>query len=175
MTNQSIALFDAVKNTTGGESLKMTSLELADVTNKRHDNVKRTIETLVESGAIVQPQIEDEQSTDSMGRPRTTEVYVFAGPQGRLDSITVVAQLDPAFTAALVKRWDALETGAAQPAMATPTPATGPRLTEVSDSLIAMHSNGVISKRKAADMYRAALISKISGAFNFCGVIEALA
>lgn len=118
MTNQSIALFDAVKNTTGGESLKMTSLELADVTNKRHDNVKRTIETLVESGAIVQPQIEDEQSTDSMGRARTTEVYVFAGPQGRLDSITVVAQLDPAFTAALVKRWDALETGKAKPAMA---------------------------------------------------------
>ena len=118
MTNQSIALFDAVKNTTGGESMKMTSLELADVTNKRHDNVKRTIETLVESGAIVQPQIEDEQSTDSMGRARTTEVYVFAGPQGRLDSITVVAQLDPAFTAALVKRWDALETGKAQPAMA---------------------------------------------------------
>ena len=90
MTNQSIALFDAVKNTTGGESMKMTSLELADVTNKRHDNVKRTIETLVESGAIVQPQIEGEQSTDSMGRARTTEVYVFAGPQGRLDSITVV-------------------------------------------------------------------------------------
>lgn len=50
MTNQSIALFDAVKNTTGGESMKMTSLELADVTNKRHDNVKRTIETLVKPG-----------------------------------------------------------------------------------------------------------------------------
>ena len=62
MTNQSIALFDAVKNTTGGESMKMTSLELADVTNKRHDNVKRTIDALVSSGVIVQPQTEDEQS-----------------------------------------------------------------------------------------------------------------
>jgi phage antirepressor YoqD-like protein len=36
-------------------------------------------------------------------------VYVFTGEQGKLDSITVVAQLCPEFTAALVKRWYELE------------------------------------------------------------------
>lgn len=36
-------------------------------------------------------------------------MYVFTGEQGKLDSITVVAQLCPEFTAALVKRWYELE------------------------------------------------------------------
>ena len=33
----------------------MTSRELAELTDKRHDNVKRTIETLVEKGVIANP------------------------------------------------------------------------------------------------------------------------
>ena len=37
------------------------------------------------------------------------EVYIFKGEQGKLDSITIVAQLCPEFTAALVKRWYELE------------------------------------------------------------------
>lgn len=48
-----------------------------------------------------------------------TQVYIFSGEQGRLDSIVVVAQLSPEFTAALVKRWDELERGAA-PAIQIP-------------------------------------------------------
>src|SRR5690606_36160863 len=48
-----------------------------------------------------------------------TQVYIFSGEQGRLDSIVVVAQLSPTFTAALVKRWDELERGAA-PSMQIP-------------------------------------------------------
>ena len=87
----------------------MTSLEIAELVEKRHDNVKRTIETLVNTSVIVQPQIEDEQSTDKMGRTRTTQVYVFTGEQGKRDSIIVVAQLCPEFTARLVDRWAELE------------------------------------------------------------------
>ncbi|VXA55292.1 conserved hypothetical protein [Acinetobacter proteolyticus] len=87
----------------------MTSLEIAELVEKRHDNVKRTIEMLVNTSVIVQPQIEDEQSTDKMGRTRTTQVYVFTGEQGKRDSIIVVAQLCPEFTARLVDRWQELE------------------------------------------------------------------
>ena len=87
----------------------------AIVPEKRHDNVKRTIETLVNTSVIVQPQIEDEQSTDKMGRTRTTQVYVFTGEQGKRDSIIVVAQLCPEFTARLVGRWQELEAQVAQP------------------------------------------------------------
>ena len=87
----------------------MTSLEIAELVNSRHDSVKRTVETLVDKGVIVQPQTVDEQSTDSMGRTRITKVYRFTGEQGKRDSIVVVAQLSPEFTARLVDRWQELE------------------------------------------------------------------
>lgn len=86
----------------------MTSLEIAELVNKRHDNVKRTIENLIDLEVIARPQIEDMQNVVN-NRPYTTQVYVFKGEQGKLDSITVVAQLCPEFTAALVKRWYELE------------------------------------------------------------------
>ena len=44
----------------------MTSLEIAELVEKRHDNVKRTIEMLIVRGVITSPQIE-EKPTD--GRP----------------------------------------------------------------------------------------------------------
>lgn len=87
----------------------MSSREIAELVEKRHDNVKRTIETLAETGVIVRPQIEDEPDTDAMGRTRITKVYVFSGDQGKRDSIIVVAQLCPEFTARLVDRWAELE------------------------------------------------------------------
>ncbi|WP_157284001.1 Rha family transcriptional regulator [Pseudomonas chlororaphis] len=94
---------------TGGDAVTMTSQEIADLVGKRHDNVKRTIETLASSGVIVRPQIEDEPGVDTMGRERITQVYRFEGAQGKRDSIIVVAQLCPEFTADLVDRWQKLE------------------------------------------------------------------
>lgn len=93
----------------------MSSRQIAELVGKRHDNVKRTIETLAAQGVIVRPQIEDEQLTDARGRIRTTQVYQFTGEQGKRDSIIVVAQLCPEFTAALVDRWQALEKQLAAP------------------------------------------------------------
>lgn len=94
---------------------RMTSQQIADLVKKRHDNVKRTIELVVAAGVIVQPQIEDEHSQDTMGRPRTMQVYVFSGAQGERDSLVVVAQLSPEFTGALVDRWRELEAQASAP------------------------------------------------------------
>lgn len=84
----------------------MTSLEIAELVNKRHDNVKRTIEALVNHGVISQPQIEDGIKSANGVVP---QIYRFSGEKGKLDSITVVAQLCPEFTAVLVKRWYELE------------------------------------------------------------------
>jgi phage regulator Rha-like protein len=89
-------------------AVRMTSLEIAELTGKRHDNVKRTIETLAEQGVIRLPQIEDFEIINNLGLPAKVKVYVFDEAH-KLDSITVVAQLSPQFTAALVKRWDELE------------------------------------------------------------------
>ena len=38
-------------------NMTMTSREMADLTEKRHDSVKRTIETLLGQGVIRSPQI----------------------------------------------------------------------------------------------------------------------
>ncbi|KFZ38425.1 DNA-binding protein [Shewanella mangrovi] len=83
----------------------MSSREIAELTAKRHDNVKRTIDKLIESGVITSPQIEEKPTA---GRPSVE--YLFSGEQGKRDSIVVVAQLSPEFTARLVDRWQELET-----------------------------------------------------------------
>lgn len=114
----------AILNTNA--TLVMTSREIAELVNQRHDNVKRTIDTLAARGVIVRPQIEDEQSPDTMGRPRTMQVC-------RLDkrsSLIVVAQLCPEFTARLVDRWQELEAQNSKPANHLPdftNPATAAR------------------------------------------------
>ncbi|EDL9740006.1 Rha family transcriptional regulator [Salmonella enterica] len=82
----------------------MTSIEIAELVGKRHDNVKRTIETLIFRGVITSPQIEEKPTA---GRPTT--YYLFEGEQGKRDGIIVVAQLCPEFTARLVDRWRELE------------------------------------------------------------------
>lgn len=94
--------------------MTMTSREIAELVEKRHDNIKRTIETLANSNVISYPQIEDGAKS---ANGTIEKVYVFTGEQGKLDSITVVAQLSPQFTAALVKRWHELETR--QPAISS--------------------------------------------------------
>lgn len=82
----------------------MSSREIANVTGKRHDNVKRTIEDLAASG-LVHPQSEDEWSRDKLGRARATRIYNI----GERDSYVIVAQLSPEFTSKLVDRWQELE------------------------------------------------------------------
>jgi len=86
---------------------KMSSQEIADLVGKRHDNVKRTIETLVERGTIQLPQFEEVKI--HLGQSVT--VYQIC----KRDSFVVVAQLSPEFTAALVDRWQELEGQVAQP------------------------------------------------------------
>lgn len=91
------------------QSLTMSSTEIAELVNKRHDNVKRTIETLAKSEIIQLPQSEKVENKQSNSPNRFTEVFIFEGEQGKRDSIIVVAQLCPEFTACLVDRWQELE------------------------------------------------------------------
>jgi len=84
--------------------LTMSSREIAELVESRHDSVKRTIERL-SSGVICLPPLVE--YLDSLGR--TAHEYVFSGEQGKRDSIIVVAQLCPEFTARLVDRWQELE------------------------------------------------------------------
>lgn len=91
----------------------MTSLDISELCQKRHDSVKRTIEILSAKTEKREAVIACPHSVvvqkEANNRIYDVEVYVFSGEQGKLDSITVVAQLCPEFTAALVKRWYELE------------------------------------------------------------------
>ncbi len=82
----------------------MSSHEVAELVGSRHDNVRVAIERLAERGVIALPAM---QVKPTAGRPAIE--YVFAGERGKRDSIIVVAQLSPEFTAALVDRWQSLE------------------------------------------------------------------
>lgn len=85
-------------------NVTMSSREIAELVGSRHDNVRVTIERLAARGVIELPAM---QEIPTATRP--VAVYVFAGAKGKRDSIVVVAQLSPEFTAALVDRWQALE------------------------------------------------------------------
>ena len=96
------------------QKAEMTSREIADLVGARHDSVKRTIERLSPGVIDVPPLVE---YLDSLSRP--AKQYLFSGEKGKLDSIVVIAQLCPEFTARIVKRWDELEKANAQPKLPT--------------------------------------------------------
>lgn len=91
-----------------GQQLTMSSQEIADLVESRHDSVKRTIERLIERKAIgLTPLVEVKN-----GQGQTVSVYQLE----KRDTYVVVAQLSPEFTAALVDRWQELEAKQAKPA-----------------------------------------------------------
>ncbi|MFT4080934.1 phage antirepressor KilAC domain-containing protein [Rhodomicrobium sp.] len=88
-----------------GAPLTMSSREIAELVEARHDSVKRTIERLAERNVIARPPLVDVQETGGKNRVYVTQEY-------RLDkrsSFIVVAQLSPEFTARVVDRWQELE------------------------------------------------------------------
>lgn len=98
---------------TSNTAQSMTSQQIAELVGSRHDTVKKSIERIAERGVITLPPLTETSFKDAIGKTQRSTAYIFSGEQGRLDSIIVVAQLSPEFTAALVKRWDELERGVA--------------------------------------------------------------
>lgn len=92
-----------------GNAIKMTSIEIAELVGSRHDKVKQSIERLAARGVIRNPPMVVFEKINNLGLLRGVEAYVFEGEQGKRDSIIVVAQLSPEFTARLVDRWRELE------------------------------------------------------------------
>lgn len=95
------------------QSMTMSSLEISGLVDSRHDKVKQSIERLVDRGVIVQPPMGEVSENDAIGRPRITKVYNLC----KRDSLVVVAQLCPEFTAKIVDRWQELEAQIQAPAL----------------------------------------------------------
>ena len=117
------------------EKPSMTSIEIAELVGSRPDNVKRTIERLSKSGVIPLPPMEVSENINNLGFKVKNSHYVFEGEQGKRDSIIVVAQLSPEFTARLVDRWRELEEQVRQP------------LTEI-EMIAAMAANAVQQQKR---------------------------
>lgn len=79
----------------------MTSQDIADLVESRHDKVKQSIERLAARGTIQLPPLGEVKN--HLGQ--SVAVYQV----GKRDSYIVVAQLSPEFTARLVDRWQELE------------------------------------------------------------------
>lgn len=92
----------------------MTSIEIAELVESRHADVKRSIERLAKREVIVLPPTAFSEEINNLGFTVKHEHYLFDGEQGKRDSIVVVAQLSPEFTARLVDRWQELETKVAR-------------------------------------------------------------
>lgn len=84
----------------------MSSREIADTLEVRHDNAKRTMERLAKRGVITVTPMEE----PTKGGGKLTTVYLV----NQRDSYVVAAQLSPEMTARLVDRWQELEQQAAQ-------------------------------------------------------------
>lgn len=101
-------------NEISNQTPTMSSREIAELVESRHDSVKRTIERLAGKALIgFTPSVET--SHEGAGA-RDVEVYLV----GKRDSYVVVAQLCPEFTARLVDRWQELESAAASIVPALP-------------------------------------------------------
>lgn len=133
--------------TGGTEPLTMTSLEVAELVEKRHDNVKRTIDTLSNQEVISLPQIE-EVKVERERRAEVVQVYRV----GKRDSFVIVAQLSPEFTARLVDRWQELEARqTAAPALAFSVPQTMPEALRLAADLAEQRDQLAIENKAQAD------------------------
>ena len=92
-------------------AIRMTSQEIADLVQVRHDNVKRSVERLAESGVIQLPPLEEVKNHLGQGVAN----YAFEGEQGKRDTMIIVAQLSPQFLGTVVDRWLELEKAVQKP------------------------------------------------------------
>ncbi|WP_081949002.1 Rha family transcriptional regulator [Litchfieldella xinjiangensis] len=119
----------------------MSSREIAEVVESRHDKVKQSMERLADRGLIAFTPVGEK---DTGGRPGV--VYHV----NKRDSYVVVAQLSPEFTARLVDRWQELEESAAKTALTqSNVPATLALVECAANLLRASDSGKVVMLRKA--------------------------
>ncbi|SDR52806.1 Rha family transcriptional regulator [Paraburkholderia tuberum] len=99
-----------MNNITNSAAPTMSSREIAELVESRHDKVKQSIERLAERGVIQLPPMGEVKN--HLGQ--TVAEYRIC----KRDSYVIVAQLSPEFTARLVDRWQELENSVAVPAVA---------------------------------------------------------
>ena len=94
-------------------AVTMSSLDISELVNSRHTDVRRSIERLMQKGIISAAPMAFLDNINGLGKQVKVKTYLL----GKRDSYVVVAQLSPEFTGALVDRWQELESGASSSAL----------------------------------------------------------
>ncbi len=94
--------------TVQGQVLAMSSREIADLTGKEHDNVRRDIKTMAESLSLT---FEEKVEPSNGGRPSK----VFMLP--KRETLILVSGYNLAMRASIIDRWQELEAKTTQPSI----------------------------------------------------------
>lgn len=86
-----------------GQQVTMSSREISELVQSKHGDVKRSAERLVAGGLLTAPLAQ----FDFTHNGNVYQEYRF----NKRDSLVIVARLSPEFTAAVVDRWQELESG----------------------------------------------------------------
>ena len=98
----------------GADVQKMSSREIAELTDKRHADVMRDIRNM-----LGQLELQAEGYTQNCADPQNGQMYpVFKLPKDL--TLTLVAGYNVKLRKRIIDRWEALETGKAKPAMVAP-------------------------------------------------------
>lgn len=90
--------------------IKMTSIEIAELVESRHSNVKVSIDRLVKRGVIKPPALQHTNIINDLGViTGKRDFYVFEGEQGKRDSIVVVASCRQSSPLALLTAGESLK------------------------------------------------------------------
>lgn len=92
-----VTFSDQVKS----QVLTMSSRDIAELTDKRHDNVMAVIRELIKAHILTS----EIQELDYLHRGNTYKYFLL----NKRDSLVLVARLSPEFTAHVVDRWQELE------------------------------------------------------------------
>lgn len=150
-----------------GQPVTMSSLEIAELVESRHDKVKQSIERLAERGVIQLPPMGEVENKQSLSPNSKSKAYIFSGEQGRRDSIVVVAQLSPEFTARLVDRWQELEEAIRNPFAAMIPQDYPSALRALADSTEKVHALEAVNAELAPKADALDLISASEGSLTF--------
>ena len=112
MSSEQPLLFSNAELPAPTNPMLMSTVEIAELLNKRHDNVMRKAKELSAKGIINAPQIEERYGV----KGNTRFVYLL----NKTESLNLVANLSPEFTARIIKRWQELEAQQSQPQFRIP-------------------------------------------------------
>lgn len=119
--------------TTANSIATMTSREIAELTKKPHDNVLKLVRSLIDGGIV------KNTTPHEYIHPQNKQTYIEFFADKR-DSLVIVSRLSPEFTAAVVDRWQELESQSAfkLPDFTNPAVAARAWADEVEQKMIAL-------------------------------------